>query len=169
MKPFLQHTRVFCPSLVTYCPNDLFYFWIFQFLGISAYCIRNYNKCVLCRPGDYNTCSSRNQRNSSNIGMSQFEEILEDQQENDNDEESEQLCVTNNQNLVLNNQNGTGNNAIYYSPYRMNPAYRRPEDSDHGYSTMTPMGDIDSEIVPYVDSSSARIRLQRMQQKRQQR
>ena len=102
--------------------------------------------------------------------MSQFEEILEDQQENDDSvvEESEQLCVTNNQNLVLNSQDGSGN-AIYYSPYRMNPAYRRPEDSDHGYSTMTPMGgDIDSEIVPYVDSASARIRLQRMQQKRQQ-
>ena len=103
--------------------------------------------------------------------MSQFEEILEDQQENDDSvvEESVQLCVTNNQNLVvLNNQDGSGN-AIYYSPYRMNPAYRRPEDSDHGYSTMTPMGgDIDSEIVPYVDSASARIRLQRMQQKRQQ-
>ena len=38
------------------------------------------------------------------------------------------------------------------SPYRMNPTYRRPRptpgtDSDHGYSTMTPCGDQDSEIM----------------------
>jgi hypothetical protein len=38
------------------------------------------------------------------------------------------------------------------SPYRMNPGYRRPRpgpgtDSDHGYSTMTPFGDQDSEIM----------------------
>lgn len=38
------------------------------------------------------------------------------------------------------------------SPYRMNPGYRRPRpapgtDSDHGYSTMTPYGDQDSEIM----------------------
>jgi len=38
------------------------------------------------------------------------------------------------------------------SPYRMNPSYRRPRpapgtDSDHGYSTMTPYGDQDSEIM----------------------
>lgn len=49
------------------------------------------------------------------------------------------------------------------SPYQMNPTYRRPPpgtDSDHGYSTMTPLGgDIDSEIVPYTDSASARDRL----------
>ncbi|CAB4061739.1 unnamed protein product [Lepeophtheirus salmonis] len=40
-------------------------------------------------------------------------------------------------------------NAII-SPYRMNPEYRRPPpgtDSDHGYSTMTPFGDIDSDIA----------------------
>eukprot|EP00096_Caligus_rogercresseyi_P012429 TRINITY_DN5207_c0_g1_i1.p1 TRINITY_DN5207_c0_g1~~TRINITY_DN5207_c0_g1_i1.p1 ORF type:complete len:1039 (+),score=214.54 TRINITY_DN5207_c0_g1_i1:81-3197(+) len=40
-------------------------------------------------------------------------------------------------------------NAIL-SPYRMNPEYRRPPpgtDSDHGYSTMTPFGDIDSDIA----------------------
>eukprot|EP00088_Acartia_fossae_P020798 TRINITY_DN22322_c0_g1_i1.p1 TRINITY_DN22322_c0_g1~~TRINITY_DN22322_c0_g1_i1.p1 ORF type:complete len:621 (+),score=121.59 TRINITY_DN22322_c0_g1_i1:99-1961(+) len=37
------------------------------------------------------------------------------------------------------------------SPYRMNPSYRRPRpagtDSDHGYSTMTPCGDQDSEVM----------------------
>ena len=38
------------------------------------------------------------------------------------------------------------------SPYRMNPGYRRPrpagtDSSDHGYSTMTPFGDQDSEIM----------------------
>jgi hypothetical protein len=47
----------------------------------------------------------------------------------------------------------------------MNPTYRRPPpgtDSDHGYSTMTPLGgDIDSEIVPYTDSASARDRLRK--------
>ena len=51
------------------------------------------------------------------------------------------------------------------SPYQMNPTYRRPPpgtDSDHGYSTMTPLGgDIDSEIVPYTDSASARDRLRK--------
>ena len=47
----------------------------------------------------------------------------------------------------------------------MNPTYRRPPpgtDSDHGYSTMTPLGgDIDSEIVPYTESASARDRLRK--------
>ena len=38
-------------------------------------------------------------------------------------------------------------------------------DSDHGYSTMTPIGDLDSEIVPYIESASARNRLQRMHQR----
>jgi len=42
--------------------------------------------------------------------------------------------------------------ASVVSPYRMNPGYRRPRpnpgtDSDHGYSTMTPFGDQDSEIM----------------------
>jgi len=54
---------------------------------------------------------------------------------------------------------------ITVSPYQMNPSYRRPPpgtDSDHGYSTMTPLGgDIDSEIVPYTDSASARDRLRK--------
>ncbi|QQP57800.1 VWFA and cache domaincontaining protein 1like, partial [Caligus rogercresseyi] len=43
-------------------------------------------------------------------------------------------------------------NAIL-SPYRMNPEYRRPPpgtDSDHGYSTMTPFGDIDSDIAQFL-------------------
>lgn len=37
------------------------------------------------------------------------------------------------------------------SPYNMNPEYRRPPpgtDSDHGYSTVTPMGDLESETSP---------------------
>merc|ERR1719270_3070919 len=44
------------------------------------------------------------------------------------------------------------NSITVVSPYRMNPGYRRPRptpgtDSDHGYSTMTPYGDQDSEIM----------------------
>ena len=44
------------------------------------------------------------------------------------------------------------NSITVVSPYRMNPSYRRPRpqpgtDSDHGYSTMTPYGDQDSEIM----------------------
>ena len=128
----------------------------FLFLAISGYCIRNYNKC-LCR-GDYNSCS-RNRRNGSNLRMSHFEEILED---NDSVDELNELGVTH-KNLVLTNQE----NAIVVSPYRMNPMYRRQTDSDQGYSTMTPIGDLDSEIIPYVDSASARHRLQRMQQRNQ--
>jgi|FrelakmetLWP11LW_1041352.scaffolds.fasta_scaffold481623_1 hypothetical protein len=58
-----------------------------------------------------------------------------------------------------------GPNSETVSPYQMNPSYRRPPpgtDSDHGYSTMTPLGgDIDSEIVPYTDSASARDRLRK--------
>ncbi|TRY61764.1 hypothetical protein TCAL_02127 [Tigriopus californicus] len=49
------------------------------------------------------------------------------------------------------------------SPYNMNPEYRRPPpgtDSDHGYSTVTPMGDIESEISPcYEQSGPSRARL----------
>ena len=91
--------------------------------------------------------------------MSHFEEILED---NDSVDELNELGVTH-KNLVLTNQE----NAIVVSPYRMNPMYRRQTDSDQGYSTMTPIGDLDSEIIPYVDSASARHRLQRMQQRNQ--
>lgn len=47
---------------------------------------------------------------------------------------------------------GGDNGITVVSPYRMNPGYRRPRptpgtDSDHGYSTMTPYGDQDSEIM----------------------
>jgi len=47
---------------------------------------------------------------------------------------------------------GAGGGITVVSPYRMNPTYRRPRpapgtDSDHGYSTMTPYGDQDSEIM----------------------
>jgi len=47
---------------------------------------------------------------------------------------------------------GDGGGITVVSPYRMNPGYRRPRpapgtDSDHGYSTMTPYGDQDSEIM----------------------
>ena len=65
--------------------------------------------------------------------------------------------------------------AAVISPYRMNPGYRRPPppgtDSDHGYSTMTPLGtthgpgtDLESElgvgvgVTPYVRSAPARER-----------
>ena len=84
--------------------------------------------------------------------VANFEEILEDNDENTTGgDEIHEL---------------TQRNAIIVSPYRANPNYRRPAtDSDHGYSTMTPMGDLDSEIVPYVDSTSARNRLQRLQQR----
>ena len=44
------------------------------------------------------------------------------------------------------------------SPYRMNPGYRRPgrgTDSDHGYSTMTPCGDADSEIMSCLGNGNA--------------
>ena len=50
------------------------------------------------------------------------------------------------------------------SPYRMNPTYRRPRgpgtDSDHGYSTMTPCGDQDSEIMSCLSSHNRRDKLQ---------
>jgi len=51
------------------------------------------------------------------------------------------------------NNFGLHHNSIsVVSPYKMNPGYRRPRpapgtDSDHGYSTMTPGGDQDSEIM----------------------
>ena len=89
------------------------------------------------------------------VQVANFEEVVEDADENTaggNDEIHEL----------------TQKNAIILSPYRVNPSYRRPAagtDSDHGYSTMTPMGDLDSEIVPYVDSTSARNRLQRLQKR----
>ena len=75
--------------------------------------------------------------------------------------------------------------AAVISPYRMNPGYRRPPppgtDSDHGYSTMTPLGtthgggpgtDLESElgvgsaagVTPYVRSAPARERYARKQQ-----
>ena len=103
------------------------------FLGISAYCIRNYNKCRPCRGID-----QRNRRIGSNLRMSHFEEILDE--DHDSVDELHELGVTH-KNLVLNQETNP-----VISPYRMNPAYRRPgtTDSDHGYSTMTPMGDIDS-------------------------
>ena len=55
------------------------------------------------------------------------------------------------------NNYGLHHNSItVVSPYRMNPSYRRPRpqpgtDSDHGYSTMTPYGDQDSEIMSCLD------------------
>ena len=49
------------------------------------------------------------------------------------------------------------NSISVVSPYKMNPGYRRPRpagtDSDHGYSTMTPGGDQDSEIMSCLGSS----------------
>lgn len=119
------------------------------FLGLSAYCIRNAPKwsCLRHQGG------GRRQRCGSMLQVASFEEVIED---NDNaGDEVHELGITH-------------RNEIIVSPYRVNPGYRRPPpgtDSDHGYSTMTPMGDLDSEIVPYVDSASARSRLQRLQQR----
>ena len=88
------------------------------------------------------------------VQVANFEEILEDNDENTTGGGGDEIHEL------------TQRNAIIVSPYRANPNYRRPAtDSDHGYSTMTPMGDLDSEIVPYVDSTSARNRLQRLQQR----
>ena len=88
------------------------------------------------------------------VQVANFEEILEDNDENTTGGGGDEIHEL------------TQRNAIIVSPYRANPNYRRPTtDSDHGYSTMTPMGDLDSEIVPYVDSTSARNRLQRLQQR----
>lgn len=56
-------------------------------------------------------------------------------------------------------------NSNIMSPYRMNPTYRRPpqngaDSSDHGYSTMTPMNDLDSEVIlPYLGSAPSRDRI----------
>lgn len=56
------------------------------------------------------------------------------------------------------NNYGLHHNSItVVSPYRMNPSYRRPRpqpgtESDHGYSTMTPYGDQDSEIMSCLDN-----------------
>ena len=92
--------------------------------------------------------------NYLHVQVANFEEILEDNDENTTGGGGDEIHEL------------TQRNAIIVSPYRANPNYRRPAtDSDHGYSTMTPMGDLDSEIVPYVDSTSARNRLQRLQQR----
>ena len=134
---------------------------VILFLGISAYCLRNYNKC-LCfgdqgRLMNRRTVASR----SSILQANSFEEVLEEHYEGDKEEMHELGPHTNN--------TVPSEASSVVSPYRINPGYRRPPcatDSDHGYSTMTPMGgDLDSEIVPYVDSVSARHRLQRLQQR----
>ena len=57
-----------------------------------------------------------------------------------------------------NNFGLTHNSISVMSPYRMNPSYRRPRpghgpDSDPGYSTMTPCGDQDSEIMSCLGST----------------
>merc|ERR550517_676072 len=62
------------------------------------------------------------------------------------------------------NNYGLHHNSItVVSPYRMNPSYRRPRpqpgtDSDHGYSTMTPYGDQDSEIMSCLDSRREKVK-----------
>ena len=130
------------------------------FLGFSAYCLRNYNKCLCLtdqgRLVNRRTVASR----SSILQAASFEEVLEEDNEGDKEELHELGPHTNS--IVPSEASSV------VSPYRINPGYRRPPcaDSDHGYSTMTPMGgDLDSEIVPYVDSLSARHRLQRLQQR----
>ena len=120
---------------------------VILFLGISAYCIRNYNKC-LRQPTT--RVVRRHNRSGSILQAASFEEVLEEQ----NQDELHELS--------------NKNEAAIVSPYRINPGYRRPltaTDSDHGYSTMTPMGDLDSEIIPYVASVPSRHRLQRLQQR----
>ena len=62
------------------------------------------------------------------------------------------------------------NSITVVSPYRMNPTYRRPRpapgtDSDHGYSTMTPCGDQDSEIMSCLGSSVIATNQARKQEK----
>ena len=142
------------PSLVPIAGSVLS---VILFLGISAYCIRNYDKC-LRQPRTLRVVR-RHARNGSILqAAASFEEVLEEQNQDELHE------------LSNRNENVATTSAIV-SPYRINPGYRRPcaTDSDHGYSTMTPMGgDIDSEIVPYVDSVPSRHRLQRHIQQRQQ-
>lgn len=128
------------------------------FLGLSAYCIRNYNKCICT--GD-NSNSRLRLRHGSSLQVANFEEVVED---NLDHEELRELGAPPHKNALMLRDN----QEAIISPYRMNPGYRRPPpgtDSDHGYSTMTPIGDLDSEIVPYVESASARNRLQRMHQR----
>ena len=126
------------------------------FLGVSAFCIRNFNKCTCARGGQ----NGRRPRHGSMLQVANFEEVMEDK---DNPDEMHELGVTH-KNAILSNSD-----EIIVSPYRVNPGYRRPPgtDSDHGYSTMTPIGDLDSEIIPYVDSTAARNRLQRLQHRQQ--
>jgi hypothetical protein len=129
------------------------------FLGLSAYCLRNHQKCASCVPGQSTNRSRVGGRHGgSSLQVANFEEIIED---NDNPaDELHELGVTH-KNIIMNQEVAQ----VVISPYRMNPGYRRPPagtDSDHGYSTMTPMGDLDSEIIPYTESASARERLHRM-------
>ena len=141
------------PSLVPIAGSVLS---VILFLGISAYCIRNYDKCL--RQPTTLSVVRRHARNGSIIQAASFEEVLEEQ----NQDELHELS---------NRNENVATTAAIVSPYRINPGYRRPcigTDSDNGYSTMTPMGDIDSEIVPYVDSVPSRHRLQRHFQQRQQ-
>ena len=141
------------PSLVPIAGSVLS---VILFLGISAYCIRNYDKCL--RQPTTLRVVRRHARNGSILqAAASFEEVLEEQNQDELHE--------------LSNRNENVATTAIVSPYRINPGYRRPcaTDSDHGYSTMTPMGgDIDSEIVPYVDSVPSRHRLQRHIQQRQQ-
>lgn len=129
----------------------------FLFLGLSAYCIRNYNKCTGgCLPPGV----SRSSCNESSLRVASFEEVSDENDIIGEGEEMREMGAHQNAVLV---PDGDGE---VISPYRMNPGYRRPQavtDSDHGYSTMTPMGDLDSEVIPYTDSSTSRERLQRMQ------
>lgn len=128
------------------------------FLGFSAYCIRNVHKCSCVRGAATN--GRRIQRCRSQTAN--FEEVILDDQDNGAGDELHELGGTH-KNMLINESD------VIISPYRVNTGYRRPPpgtDSDHGYSTMTPMGnDQDSEIVPYVESASARNRLKRLQQR----
>lgn len=122
----------------------------FVFLAISVCCLRGQQKCSLVNAGTGN-------RNDSSLHVSHLEEEAEEEFEQG--EEMQELSAHVDILRIAPAQEAQ------VSPYQMNPTYRRPPpgtDSDHGYSTMTPMGgDLDSEIVPYTDSASARDRLRK--------
>ena len=68
------------------------------------------------------------------------------------EEEEQQVHGGAHHNFGLGGGGEAGGMMPVVSPYRMNPGYRRPrpagtDSSDHGYSTMTPFGDQDSEIM----------------------
>ena len=127
----------------------------FVFMAFAAFCY----KTKLCGGGrgiGERLLGDQSRQQDGMMQMSSIEVL------NDNEDEMRQLGA--HQNVIAMEMNPIPSAVI--SPYKMNPRYLRPPpgtDSDHGYSTMTPMGpgtDMDSEvIVPYVQSQAARERL----------